>query len=110
MPTALSKPFKRQQLISILQCFYSQVKVHYLVISTQSMPSAVAVHLIPVNFMCGALTVITQSGGLYPVGTVAAQSVRTMKPVDWIDRQQSKLLPVPYFLATFTLPYQLPKD
>ncbi len=25
----------------------------------------------------------------------------------WIDRQQSKLLPVPYFLATFTLPYQL---
>ena len=25
----------------------------------------------------------------------------------WIDRQQSKLLPVSYFLATFTLPYQL---
>ena len=25
----------------------------------------------------------------------------------WIDRQQAKLLPVPYFLATFTLPYQL---
>jgi hypothetical protein len=25
----------------------------------------------------------------------------------WIDRQQGKLLPVPYFLATFTLPYQL---
>lgn len=25
----------------------------------------------------------------------------------WIDRQQDKLLPVPYFLATFTLPYQL---
>ena len=25
----------------------------------------------------------------------------------WIDRQQAKLLPVPYFLVTFTLPYQL---
>ena len=25
----------------------------------------------------------------------------------WIDRQQGKLLPVPYFLITFTLPYQL---
>ena len=25
----------------------------------------------------------------------------------WIDRQQAKLLPVQYFLATFTLPYQL---
>ena len=25
----------------------------------------------------------------------------------WIDRQQERLLPVPYFLATFTLPFQL---
>jgi len=25
----------------------------------------------------------------------------------WIDRQQAKLLPVPYFMATFTLPYEL---
>ncbi len=25
----------------------------------------------------------------------------------WIDRQQLKLLPVPYFMATFTLPYEL---
>jgi hypothetical protein len=25
----------------------------------------------------------------------------------WIDRQQAKLLPVHYFLATFTLPYEL---
>ena len=25
----------------------------------------------------------------------------------WIDRQQAKLLPVAYFMATFTLPYQL---
>ena len=25
----------------------------------------------------------------------------------WIDRQQGKLLPAPYFLATFTLPYEL---
>jgi len=25
----------------------------------------------------------------------------------WIDRQQAKLLPVPYFLVTFTLPYEL---
>lgn len=25
----------------------------------------------------------------------------------WIDRQQRKLLPVPYFMATFTLPYEL---
>jgi len=25
----------------------------------------------------------------------------------WIDRQQTKLLPVPYFMVTFTLPYEL---
>jgi hypothetical protein len=25
----------------------------------------------------------------------------------WIDKQQKKLLPVPYFMATFTLPYEL---
>jgi hypothetical protein len=25
----------------------------------------------------------------------------------WIDKQREKLLPVPYFMATFTLPYQL---
>jgi len=25
----------------------------------------------------------------------------------WIDKQQGKLLPVPYFMATFTLPYEL---
>ncbi len=25
----------------------------------------------------------------------------------WIDRQVGKLLPVPYFMATFTLPYEL---
>jgi hypothetical protein len=25
----------------------------------------------------------------------------------WIDRQQAKLLPAPYFMATFTLPYEL---
>ena len=25
----------------------------------------------------------------------------------WIDKQQCKLLPVPYFMATFTLPYEL---
>ena len=25
----------------------------------------------------------------------------------WIDRQQAKLLPVPYFMSTFTLPYEL---
>ena len=26
---------------------------------------------------------------------------------DWLSRQQNKLLPVHYFMATFTLPYQL---
>ena len=25
----------------------------------------------------------------------------------WIDKQQGKLLPVPYFMATFTIPYEL---
>jgi len=25
----------------------------------------------------------------------------------WIDKQREKLLPVPYFMVTFTLPYQL---
>lgn len=27
----------------------------------------------------------------------------------WIDRQQSKLLPVPYFMVTFTMPFELRK-
>ncbi|SGY94456.1 Transposase, partial [Moritella viscosa] len=26
---------------------------------------------------------------------------------DWLERQQSKLLPVHYFMVTFTLPYEL---
>jgi hypothetical protein len=26
---------------------------------------------------------------------------------EWIDRQQNKLLPVEYFMATFTLPFEL---
>jgi hypothetical protein len=26
---------------------------------------------------------------------------------DWLERQQQKLLPVPYFMVTFTLPYEL---
>ena len=29
------------------------------------------------------------------------------KASQWIDRQQDKLLPVPYFMVTFTLPYEL---
>jgi hypothetical protein len=42
------------------------------------MPFFVAAHLIPVNFMCSVLIVVTRNGDLFPVDTVVAQSVRTM--------------------------------
>jgi len=43
------------------------------------MPFLVAVHLIPENFMCSVLTVVTRNGDLYPVDTVVARNVRTMQ-------------------------------
>jgi hypothetical protein len=46
------------------------------------MPFFVAAHLIPVNFMCSVLIVVTQNGDLFPVDTEVAQSVRTMKPAN----------------------------
>ncbi len=46
------------------------------------MPFAVAVHLIPVNFMSGALAVIMENENLCPVDTAVAHSVRTMKPAN----------------------------
>jgi hypothetical protein len=71
------------------------------------MPSAVAVHLIAVNFMCAALTVISQSGGLYPVATVVAHSVRTIKPASGLTDNRANYYRLPIFLAPFTLPYEL---
>jgi len=47
-----------------------------------------------------------QSSDPAPVDTAVAHNARIMKP-RWLDRQQAKLLPVDYFMATFTLPYEL---
>ena len=63
------------------------------------MLSAVAVRLIAVNFMCAALAVITHSGGLYPVVTVVAHSVKGMQPASGLtdNRQIITGCPCGYF-------------
>ena len=32
---------------------------------------------------------------------------QNQEATEWLDRQRAKLLPVDYFMATFTLPYEL---
>jgi hypothetical protein len=63
------------------------------------MPFVVAAHLIPVNFMCGVLTltVITHNGDLYPVVTVIVQSVRTIKPASGLTDNRANYYLFPIF-------------
>jgi hypothetical protein len=71
------------------------------------MRSADAGHRKPASCSCNAWPVVIQHGNLVPAGTAAAHNAGIMKTSVWLDRQQAKLLPVEYFMATFTLPYEL---
>ena len=72
------------ELASIINQYYDAFVIKYADtalpghLKAMKMPFAVAVHLIPVNFMCSVLTVIMRNGNLYPVDTVVVQNVRTM--------------------------------
>ena len=46
------------------------------------------------------------NGDPVPAGIAVARNARIMNSL-WLDRQQAKLLPVDYFMVTFTLPYEL---
>ena len=48
------------------------------------MPLAVTVHLIPVKFMCGTLSIAMRSDDRYPAAAIVIQSVRTMKPASGV--------------------------
>jgi len=69
--------------------------------------SSFAAHLIPVNFMCSVLIVITQNGDLCPVDTVVVQSVRTMKPASGLTDNRASYYLFPILWLLFTLPYEL---
>jgi hypothetical protein len=64
------------------------------------MPFVVVAHLTPVNFMCSVLIVIMRNGDLYPVVTVVAQNVRTMKLVSGLtdNRASYYLFPILWLL------------
>ena len=76
-------------------------------------------HLKAINAICGCRT--AASGELYVAcsecdhvewkplscGHRSCPQCQNHEASQWINRQQGKLLPVPYFLITFTLPYEL---
>ena len=76
-------------------------------------------HLKAMNAICGCRT--PAAGELYvgcpncnhaewkplSCGHRSCPQCQNHEASQWIDRQQEKLLPVPYFLITFTLPYEL---
>jgi hypothetical protein len=81
--------------------------------------SALPGHLKAMNAICSCRT--PASGELYvgctrcnhaewkplSCGHRSCPQCQNHEASQWIDRQQGKLLPVPYFLITFTLPYEL---
>ena len=71
------------------------------------MPLVAAVHLIPVNFMCNVLIVVTGNGDLFLVGTVVAHSVRTMKPASGLidNRANYYLFPILWLLLQCLMNY-----
>ena len=76
-------------------------------------------HLKAINAICNCRT--PDSGELYvqcpachhgqwhplSCGHRSCPQCQNHEASQWIDRQQAKLLPVAYFMATFTLPYEL---
>ena len=81
--------------------------------------TALPSHLKAINAICNCRT--PGSGELYlgcsncsytqwkplSCGHRSCPQCQNHEASQWIDRQQGKLLPVPYFLITFTLPYEL---
>jgi len=70
------------------------------------MRSVDAAHRKPANCWCNASTAATKHADPAPVGGSCPQCQNHEASI-WLDRQQAKLLPVEYFMATFTLPYEL---
>ena len=79
----------------------------YPVICTRLMQSSNAGRRTPVNCSCNAPIAVTQNGGPVPCGHRSCPQCQNHEASLWLDRQQAKLLPVEYFMSTFTLPYEL---
>ena len=102
------------ELASIIHQYYNPFTAKYA-------DSALPGHLNAINAIRSCRT--PESGELYVQCTDADCNHAEWRPLScghrscpkcqnheasqWIDRQQGKLLPVPYFLVTFTLPYEL---
>jgi hypothetical protein len=100
------------ELSSIINQYYDAFMIKY---ADTVLPG----HLKAMNAICSCRT--PDSGELYvqcpacnhaewrplSCGHRSCPNCQNHEVSQWIDRQQGKLLPVPYFLATFTLPYEL---
>jgi len=100
------------ELSSIINQYYDTFMIKY---AGTVLPG----HLKAMNAICSCRT--PDSGELYvqcpdchhgqwhplSCGHRSCPQCQNHEASQWIDRQQVKLLPVPYFLVTFTLPYQL---
>ena len=100
------------ELSSIINQYYDAFMIKY---AGTVLPG----HLKAMNAICSCRT--PDSGELYvqcpdchhgqwhplSCGHRSCPQCQNHEASQWIDRQQAKLLPVPYFLVTFTLPYQL---
>ena len=100
------------EMASIIHQYYDAFMIKY---GNTALPG----HLKAMNAMLGCRT--PDSGELYvqcphchhaewrplSCGHRSCPKCQNHAVSQWIDRQQGKLLPVPYFLSTFTLPYEL---
>jgi len=79
----------------------------YPVICAPSKQSANAAHHKPLSCSCNALTAGHTTWQPRSCGHRSCPQCQNHETSLWLDRQQAKLLPVDYFMATFTLPYEL---
>jgi hypothetical protein len=100
------------ELASIIKEYYDAFMIKY---ANSVLPG----HLKAMNAICSCRT--PDSGELYvhcpdcghgqwhplSCGHRSCPKCQNHEASRWIDRQQAKLLPVSYFMATFTLPYEL---
>jgi len=100
------------ELAAIINQYYDAYAVKYA-------GSILPGHLNAVNAICSCRT--PDSGELYvqcpecthgqwkplSCGHRSCPKCQNHEASEWIDRQQNKLLPVEYFMATFTLPFEL---
>ena len=70
------------------------------------MPSCSAGPLNPVKWRYRVPVVLTLIGNHCPVVIATVPNAQNHNTSQWIDRQINKLLPVRYFMITFTLPFQ----